>query len=458
MEYGEFLKTKRTKIITSGFEIERHDLNPGLFEFQKDLAKFAIKKGKSALFANTGTGKTQIEAEFLYQINKRENKPVLLLCPLAVAEQWKREVKNILGYESYIIENQNQIISGINITNYEKLHKFDVSAFEGVALDESSVMKSFNGKTRDLLIEMFKETPYKLAATATPAPNDYMELGNHAEFLNVMSRNEMLSMYFIHDSGDTAKWRLKKHAVNKFWEFIASWAAVLKSPGDLGYDDERYNLLPLNLNEIQVKSDYTKSGLLFNAVAKTLTEKRQAKKASFENRMNAAIKLVNKSEDKWMIWCELNAESDYLKKNITDGVEVKGADKDEYKKKAMLDFADNKIKCLVSKAKICGFGLNFQNCHNVIFVGLSDSFEQYYQAVRRCWRFGQEKIVNVYIITSEQEKNTINNINRKERDYEKMMEEMGKLTIDIVKHNLFDGEIIDTSYNPKINMKLPKWL
>jgi superfamily II DNA or RNA helicase len=457
MTYEDFLETKQSKIINSGFVIE--DLNKNLFPFQNDIVKYMIKRGKIALFSSTGTGKTQMEAEWLYQIQKKENKPVLILCPLAVAEQWKVEVKKILGYESKIIEKDEDVFNGINIINYEKIHKIDTNKFIAVALDESSILKNFSGKVKQDLIEKFETTKYKLAATATPAPNDYEELGNHAEFLNVMKRNEMLSMFFIHDSGDTAKWRLKGHGKSKFWEWIASWAVVLNHPRDLGYEDIRYDLPKLNMYEIFVENDYKSKDRLFHSQAKTLNERREARRQSLKNRTDKASEIANNiKESPVLIWCDLNSESEQLKKKIINAVEVKGSDKEEHKKNSLLNFGKGEIKALVSKPSIAGMGLNFQVCNNMIFTGLSDSFEQFYQAVRRCWRFGQTKEVNVYIISSTQEGSTLENIKRKQKEYEIMIEEMKKYTIDTVIHNLYEKDNYKSSYSPEIKMKLPKWI
>ena len=456
MNYEEFIKSKQLKTIFSGFEC--NDINDKLFDFQKDIVKWALKKGKAAIFANTGLGKTAMQCEFAYQVWKKESKPVLILAPLAVSDQTIKEAKRILGYDIKFINSDSDVIDGINITNYEKLDRFNTDIFSGIILDESSILKSFTSKIRTDIINRFERTPYKLACTATPSPNDYIELGNHSEFLNVMNRNEMLSMFFIHDSGETSKWRLKGHASIKFWEWVSSWAIVIRKPQELGYEDIRYNLPKLNIKEIFVKSEFKKEGQLFNSIAKTLTERRQARKESLDNRVIEASKIVNASNEVHLVWCELNDESKMLKNNIINSVEVKGSDKEEHKKRSLLNFSENKIKCLVSKPSIAGFGMNWQNCNNMIFVGLSDSFEQYYQAVRRCWRFGQEKEVNVYIITSDQEGSTLENIKRKEKDYEQMMEEMSKLTINAVKNNLYSNKVMDSSYNPQIKMKLPKWL
>lgn len=456
MEYQDFIKSKHIEIENQGFDVEK--LNSALFPFQNDIVKWALKKGKSAIFADTGLGKSAMQSEFAYQVWKKEQKPVLILAPLAVSEQTVNEAKKILGYDVKFINSDEDVINGINITNYEKLQRFDTSQFIAIILDESSILKSFTGKIRTDIIEKFERTKYKLACTATPSPNDFMELGNHSEFLNVMNRTEMLSMFFIHDSGETSKWRLKGHADHKFWEWVAGWAIVIRHPNELGYNDTRYDLPKLNIQEIFVDSEFRKEGQLFNGIAKTMTERRKARKDSLKNRVLKASEIANSIDGSVLVWCELNDESKMLKENILNAVEVKGSDKPDHKKKSLIGFSNNEVKCLVSKPKIAGFGMNWQNCNNMIFTGLSDSFEQFYQAVRRCWRFGQNKEVNVYIITSKQEGSTLNNIKRKQSDYKKMMDKMSEMTIDIVKHNLFDNVVSNSEYNPNLEMKLPNWL
>lgn len=322
----------------------------------------------------------------------------------------------------------------------------------------SSILKSFTGKTRDNIIEKFNRTPYKLACSATPAPNDYMELGNHSEFLNDLSFKEMLAMYFVHDGGDTSKWRLKGHAKNKFWEWLATWAAVVRKPSDLGYDSKRFDLPELKIHHITADTEGITTDTLFATQAKTLQEKRAAKKGSLNDRVELAAEIANGIKDPVLIWCDYNEESDKLKKICNDSIEITGSDKSEHKEKYMLEFAKGTVKTLISKASICGFGMNFQVCNNMIFVGMNDSFESYYQAIRRCWRFGQTKEVNVYIITSKQEAGIVENIEKKEKFYKDMMEEVVKITADIVKQNL-QGELkVIETYNPKIRMVLPKWI
>lgn len=456
MKYSDFLKAKESKFEAVGFEVDRKNLNKNLFEYQKDVLEWALKKGRSALFEDCGLGKTIQQLEWANKVVENTGGKVLILTPLAVAKQTVRE-GNKFGIEVTLCRSQQDVKEGINITNYEMLHKFDAEEFTGVVLDESSILKSFSGKMRNEIIENFKNTPYRLACTATPAPNDYMELGNHAEFLGVMSRTEMLAMYFIHDGGDTSKWRLKGHADDKFWEWVSSWAVVITNPSDLGYEDKKFVLPELKIHEITVNSTENEHSLI-PLVANTMSERREARKSSLGNRVKKAAELVNNSNEQWLVWCDFNYESEELSKTINEAVEVSGSDKPEHKENAMMDFADGKIKALVTKPSIAGFGMNWQNCSNMIFCGLSDSFEQFYQAVRRCWRFGQTKEVNVYVIIGVKEIATINNIKRKKKDNKKMQKKMIKYTKDITKNNISKTERITTKYDPKVNMILPEWI
>lgn len=448
--YLDFLKQKTVAMKNSGFEINTDDLNPKLYDFQKDIIRWALVKGRAAIFADCGLGKTLMQLEWAQQIlNKFEGK-ALILAPLAVAAQTREEGKKF-GYEVNICESQNDVVDGINVTNYEKLDKFKAEEFIAIVLDESSILKSFTGKVRNQIIDKFKYTQYKLACTATPAPNDFMELGNHSEFLGVMSRTEMLSMYFVHDSGETSKWRLKGHAEDVFWEWMANWAVVLDNPKSLGYELKGYDLPKLNIHQIIVDGDEPITKTL------TLTERRRVRKDSLESRCKAASELVNSNDEQWLVWCDLNDESKTLYKLIDDSFEIKGSDKAKYKTQTMLDFSNDLIKCLVTKPSIAGFGMNWQQCNNMIFVGLSDSYEKYYQAVRRCWRFGQEKEVNVYIIISAKEGAVKENIERKEKDSEKMQQAMLNLTKEITKKNLKSTMRMSTNYEPIVKMKLPNW-
>lgn len=450
MNYEEFLKQKDFVLESSGFDIDKSEMNPKLFEFEKDIVRWALKKGRSCVFSGCGTGKSAMSLEWSYHVHQHTGGRILIVAPLTVTDQTKREADKF-GYTAKVCESQADCIDGINITNYEKLEKFVAKEFVGVVLDESSILKSYTGKVRNQIIEMFANTPYKLACTATPAPNDYMELGNHSEFCGVMTRAEMLAMFFVHDGGQTSKWRLKGHAKDIFWQWMASWSVFLDNPKDLGYNVSGYDLPPLHINEIIVDGNEPIVESL------TLTERREARKESLDLRCQKAAELVNNSDEQWLVWCDLNAESEKLHELIHDSVEVKGSDKPKYKTDSILGFTDGKIKALVTKASIAGYGINWQNCHNMIFTGLSDSFEAFYQAVRRCWRFGQDKEVNVYIIISAKEGCVKENIERKQRDFEAMRDAMVDLTKEITKKELRQTCRISTPYEPKVEMKLPEW-
>jgi superfamily II DNA or RNA helicase len=450
MDYNTFLEQKRFILSSSGFEIDRNQLNPKLYDFQRDIVRWALAKGKAAIFADCGLGKTPMQLEWAYQVFKNTFGNVLLLAPLAVSEQTKREGEKF-GIPVNICRSQEEVKPGINITNYEMLHNFVASSFVGVILDESSILKHYDSKMRTLIIDNFSQTPYRLACTATPAPNDYMELGNHSEFLGVMTRPEMLSMYFVHDGGDTSKWRLKRHAEDVFWQWMASWSVFINNPSNLGYPGESFNLPALNIIEHVVDGDEPVLESL------SLMERRRARSESLNARVAKAAEIANNIDGQVLVWCDLNSESTLLTKLIAGSVEVKGSDKPTHKANAMLGFSKGEVRVLTTKPSIAGWGMNWQNCNNMIFVGLSDSYEQYYQAVRRCWRFGQTKPVNVHIVISAKEGCVKENIERKTRDAEKMQTAMIEYTKEITKKELQSTKRIDSPYKPSEIMMLPNW-
>ena len=449
-KYNDFINSKSKTFENMGIDVDRNTLNSNMFEFQKDIVRWALKKGRAAIFAECGLGKTLMQLSWADEIHKHTGGKILILAPLAVAPQTKEEGEKF-GISVNICESQDDVIDGINITNYEKIDKFIGNSFQAVVLDESSILKSFTSSTRNKLIDNFSKVPFRLACTATPAPNDHMELGNHSEFLGVMTRAEMLSMYFVHDGGNTAKWRLKGHAEDVFWNWMASWAVFIDNPKNLDYEADGYDLPKLNINEIIVDGDEVTSETL------TLTQRRQARNDSLELRCQAAADIVNASSEQWLVWCDLNDESTMLKNLIDNAVEIKGSDKASHKTGSMLNFSDNLIKCLVTKPSIAGFGMNWQQCHNMIFVGLSDSYEKYYQTVRRCYRFGQKNEVNIYIIISAKEGAVKANIERKQEDAKKMQDAMIKLTKEVTKKELQVTTRIMTEYAPKVKMMLPDW-
>jgi len=430
MNYREFLASKRIVVSPSGFDCE--DISHKLFDFQRDIVRWSLKKGKAAVFCGTGLGKTPMQLSWAKCVSNHTGGDVLILAPLAVAQQTAREGEKF-NVSVTVCRSQADVKPGVNITNYEMLHAFDASHFQGIVLDESSILKAFEGRTRNEIIGAFRNTPYKLACTATPAPNDHMELGNHAEFLGVMGRTEMLSMFFVHDGGETSKWRLKGHARQSFWEWVASWAVMMSMPSDLGYENGKFELPPLNIHQITVKP----ANSAFTEEAKTLQDRRQARRESIEDRIRACIGITRDEMDKWLIWCNLNAEQDALAKAFGDKcVSVQGSTPHDKRLEMEKAWREGDVPVLVSKPEIFGFGLNWQHCNKMAFVGLSDSFEQYFQAVRRCWRFGQDKPVDVYVITAEAEGAVVKNIERKEADFKEMLSGMISATQEITKQNI----------------------
>ncbi|MBQ1286355.1 MAG: helicase [Lachnospiraceae bacterium] len=457
MKYSEFLKTKAITMMPSGFDVDADDLNKNMFDFQKDLCRWALKKGRSAILIGCGCGKTVIQLEWAMQVYKHTGKNVLILAPLSVVNQTAQEADKFRIGKVRVCRTQDDVRDGINITNYEMIDHFDVSRFSGVVLDESSILKSFSSKTTGQLTDLFAGTPYKLLCSATIAPNDYTEIGTSCEFLGIMSRTEMLATYFVHDSGKTSDWRLKKAGRKKFWEWMATWAICFNNPNELDYQIAGYDLPELHFNTILTKSEVGEYEM-FVRPAETLQERRDARKESMDDRTDRAAELVSGTpEDAWLCWVDYNDESAILAKKCQGSVEVKGADDPEYKAQASLDFADGKIHCLVSKPSIFGFGSNFQSCHNMIFCGLSDSYERFYQAVRRCWRFGQEKEVNVYIILSEKEINILENIKKKQAQMDEMQREMTSLMKEVTLSEIKHTTRITDDYNPREEMRIPAW-
>ena len=421
MTYKEFLAKKIKSIDESGFDIQDEMLNNNLFPFQRYIVKTALKKGRYAIFADCGLGKTLMQLEWANQVNKNTNKPVLILAPLAVSGQTIFEGDKFGIDISKAKDSNNQ---GIVITNYEQIDNIDCTEFAGVVLDESSILKNFEGETKKKIIDSFYHTKYKLACTATPSPNDPMELGNHAEFLNIMSRNEMLAMYFVHDGGETSKWRLKGHAVKTFYSFVSSWAIMLSNPSNIGFPMDGYDLPSLNIQEKQIKTDRRDNGQLFNDNAISAIYFNNELRLTKLERMDEVVSLVNNSKENFIIWIKQNEEGELLRKLIPDAIEVKGSDSPEYKEKMLLGFAKNEFRVLITKTKIAQFGLNYQNCRNQVFASLDFSFEGLYQAIRRSYRFGQKNEVNIYLITTDTMQNVIQSIKYKQSQFEQMQKEM----------------------------------
>lgn len=457
MTYKEFLKTKEIQTIQAGFDVPEDWLSDKLFDFQRDIVRWALKKGKCAILTGCGTGKSFMLLEWAYCVHKKTGGKVLILSPLSVVKQTAHEAEKFEICKVNVCRTADDVKDGINITNYEMIEHFNADDFVGIVLDESSIIKSFTSKTQGDLTERFYRTPYKLLCTATIAPNDYTEIGTSCEFLGIMSRTEMLATYFIHDGGKTSDWRLKKAGVSKFWEWFATWAIYFNSPADLGYEVKGYDLPELKLHTIITQSEI-EDYQMFVKVAETLQERREARKESMEDRTDKAYELTESDPSQWLIWVDYNDESEMLRRKIPECVEIKGSDEPEVKAKANIDFAEGNIRCLVSKASIFGFGSNFQSCHNEIFCGLSDSYERFYQAVRRCWRFGQTQEVNVYIILSEKEVNILENIKRKQAQMDEMQKQMTALMKEVTLSEIQHTTRITTDYKPEQKIVMPLFM
>ncbi|WP_302998199.1 SNF2-related protein [uncultured Alistipes sp.] len=390
-----------------------------LFDFQKYCVKRALTAGKFALFEDCGLGKTIQQLEWADKVYRHIDRPVLILAPLSVIGQTIEEGKKF-GYvvtELGLTVFDQDLAPGIYITNYDNMENIDAYLFGGVVLDESSILKNFAGATRNQLIEDFRDTPYKLACTATPAPNDTIELCNHAEFLNVMSRNEMLAMYFVHDGGSTSDWRLKGHATQAFWDFVSTWAVMLNKPSDIGFDDEGYDLPALNIIEEVVETPKRDNGMLFNSMAVSATDYHKELRATYDLRLNRAAEIANGSKENFIIWIGHDDEGKYLRNLIPDAIEVKGSDTKGYKKEKLLGFGRGEFRVLITKLKIAQFGLNYQNCHNQIFASLDFSFEATYQGIRRSYRFGQSEQVNIHLITADTMANVKDSFDAKQKAF-----------------------------------------
>lgn len=447
-DYAAFLERKRRTDPHTGLDTVP-DLPEALFPFQRDIVRWALKRGRAAVFAQTGLGKSFIELAWGRAVHTSTGRNVLLITPLAVASQMVREAMKF-GLPAKQCASQADVLPGISVTNYEKLRHFDLSQFVGVILDESSILKAFDGKTRTSLIESCKNVPYRLCATATPAPNDFTELGNHAEFLGVMSVTGMQATFFTHDNGDTtAKWRLKGYAEEAFWQWMCSWSVLLRRPSDLGYADDGYALLPLRQVEHVVP--------IVGDAAVSLAQRLTARRNSIQQRVAKAIELTP-NDRPFVWWCNLNNEADALRVALPGSIEVRGSDKEDDKAAKLEAFSRGDIRVLITKPRIAGFGMNWQHCADTGFVGLNDSFEQVYQAVRRFWRFGQIRPVTAHFIAASTEGAVLANLRRKEAEAERMgtamVAEMADLSSELVHGSARDVEI----YSPTIPMELPQWL
>lgn len=427
-EYRDFLASKRAASEPLGFAVDDGDLNQSLFPWQRAVVRWALRQGRAALFEECGLGKTLQQLEWASQVCRHTGGKVLILTPLAVGPQAVAEAGKfgIAGRVGLVKVQADCDGLDICVANYQKLQHFDSSAFSGVVLDESSILKAFMGSTKRALCEAFARTPYRLCCTATPAPNDHMELGNHSQFLGVMDSDEMLSRWFIADQANCGHYRLKGHAAADFWRWVSSWAACVSSPSDLGYPDEGYDLPPLSVVQHVVSGPVRPgAGRLFDSDKFTATTlHRELKKTAHLRAAKVAELVAGCPDEPWLIWCNTNAEADALKAAIPGVSEVRGSESDATKERKLMAFGSGASSILVSKPSLCGHGLNWQHCANVAFVGMSYSFEQFYQAIRRCWRFGQARPVACHVVTADGEGDIVATVERKQREHESMMREM----------------------------------
>lgn len=423
--YDEFITAKTKRSQSHGFE--PMEITAPLFPWQRHVVEWAIRQGRAALFEDCGLGKTAQQLEWAHQVKLKTSGKVLILTPLAVAHQTAMEAVKF-GINATVVENGDQCGgTGIYITNYDKLDHFDSVDFAGVVLDESSILKNFTGKTRIRLTSRFSDTPYRLCCTATPSPNDYTEFGQHADFLGICSPAQMLATFFLNDTFNTGDWRLKRHAEKSFWEWLSSWAACISKPSDIGFEDGGYNLPPLNLQSFAVQVDEVegrKEGELLRHSTLSATTMHKELSMTVADRVAKVAELVNGSDESWIVWCNTNEESKLLKDAIAGSVEVKGSDSAKFKEKSADGFVDGSIRVLISKSGIFGYGMNWQHCRNVAFVGLSYSFEDFYQALRRSYRFGQTREVNAYIVQATTEGAILQTIKRKIKQHEEMQAKM----------------------------------
>lgn len=456
MSYRDFIAAKSRDLMPAGIDAAPLGSLP-MFDHQRALTAWALKRGRCAIFADTGLGKTRMELAWADTLHRSVGVDVLILTPLAVAKQMQAEGQSI-GVPVTIMREAGDAKPGVNVINYDRLHKIDPTQFGAVVLDESSVIKHHTTRTLAALLDAFAITPYRLCATATPAPNDWTELGTHAEFLGVCTRVEMLSEFFVHDGAERQVWRLKRHAQNEFWRWVSQWGAMVRKPSDLGFDDGAYNLPTLHVREHFVESDAS-DGALFALEAASLSERRDARRSSIESRAARCIAAVNADRRPWVVWCDINAESDLLTRGIDGAVEVRGSMDPDEKEAALDAFASGQARVIVTKPSIAGWGLNWQHCDRMAFVGVTDSWESYYQAVRRCWRFGQKSEVQVHIYASEREGSVIANLRRKESDALAMADALSAHTNAAVRESVLGATARQrNTYHPRARIVAPDWL
>lgn len=451
--YSDFVSTRLSETHTDGIPVVADRVHDGLYPFQRIIVARALELGRYCIFADTGLGKTAMQAVWADHVSRHTGGRVLIVAPLAVAQQTVAEAARF-GVTVEYARHQHDSTSQIVITNYDMLAHFDPARYVGIVLDESSILKHEFGAHKQQIVSAFCPTPFKLACTATPSPNDFTELGNHYEFLGVKSRAEMLSEFFVHDAAAHSDWRLKKHGRRRFWEWIGTWSSVIQHPRDMGFDDHRFDLLPLSVEYHEVELDQSlaqSAGFLFPMPAVTLSEQRAVRRQSTQARVEVIRRIVEQT-DHALIWCETNDEADAIEAGIEGAVQIAGCDDREVKAERMTAFARGEIATLVTKPKIAGFGMNWQVCNCVVFAGVSHSFEQTYQAIRRCYRFGQTRPVTVHFLVCGGDAMIVENYRRKEAEHHQMRAEMVRCLNGNATTKRWDD------YEPTQPLEVPAWL
>lgn len=464
-EYHKIIDGKRVAFIGAGLD-DVPALNLSMFPHQAHATEFALRKGRAALFLDTGLGKSLCALEWGRIVVEHTNKPVLMLAPLAVAQQHQREAERF-GIDATVVRSGDEIgAKRIYVTNYDRLNKFDPDRFGGVILDESSILKSFTGKTTRALIDAFAKTRFRLCCTATPAPNDHTELGTHAEFLGVMRRDEMLPIWFINDTMDTGTWRIKGHAREDFWSWVASWSRCVSRPSDLGFDDGNFALPDLTITHHEVKADrscdvgFEKTGKLagqqrlFRIPDTSATSIHHEKRLTIKQRAERVAELVNaEPSDPWIVWVDTDYEADAVMAVLPDAVEVRGSQSPEEKERRLVSFSEGRTRVIVTKARIAGYGLNWQHCARQAFAGISFSYEAFYQAIRRSWRFGQTRPVQVHVVCADTERAIWAVVERKSGDHDAMKREM----VAAMRRSMSDKKARKI-YQPEMEAAVPAWI
>lgn len=475
-DYHEFLATKRRRPPSSGIQVHPDELlcADTLFPFQRQIVAWAVGRGRAAVWADTGLGKTRIQVAWMHQLLATGNGRGLILAPLAVAQQTIAEAA-VMGVPVVYVHDDAEVVRTLNaapgapriaITNYDRLDKINPARFDAVALDESSILKAFSGVTKRALVERFRDTRYRLSASATPAPNDLEELTNHADFLGIMTSQEMRSTFFIADSrGEFMKYRLKGHAEGAFYQWLASWAIACRHPRDLGFTQDGYDLPPLTIIDHLIPTGWAASGELFTPRLEGITQRAAVRKDTLRARVSAALDLVcAEPAQQWIVWTGRNDESSAMTEGLTDALpevvvaEVVGSDDADYKAERLAAFARGEVQILVTKPSIAGAGLNFQSCARMVFVGLGDSYEQYYQAIRRCWRFGQARPVTAHIVVADAEAVIVQNVRAKERTARATTDGLIAAVSAENRRELYAGTSKGDTYEPSRPLTLPNWL